>query len=43
MSVDYILYNLIKLENLFKDYTWNNPTLNNLENNDLLIKLKKIY
>ena len=43
MSVDYLLYNMIKLEKLFKDYIWNNPTLNNLENNELIIKLKQLY
>ena len=40
-SIDAILYNQIKLENLFKDYHWNNPSLNNLQNNNLIIKLKK--
>ena len=42
LSIDYILYSLIKLENLFKDYKWNNPELNNIENNELIIKLKRI-
>ena len=42
MSIDSILYNQIKLENLFKDYKWNNPSLNNMENNELLLKLKKL-
>ena len=41
ISIDYILYNQIKLENLFKDYKWNNPKLNNIENNELIIELKK--
>ena len=40
ISIDYILYNQIKLENLFKDYKWNNPKLNDIENNDLIISLK---
>ena len=40
ISIDYILYNQIKLENLFKDYKWNNPKLNDVENNDLIIALK---
>ena len=39
-SIDYILYNQIKLENLFKDYKWNNPKLKDIENNDLIISLK---
>ena len=40
ISIDYILYNQIKLENLLKDYKWNNPKLNDVENNDLIISLK---
>jgi len=40
ISIDYVLYNQIKLENLFKDYKWNNPKLNDVENNDLIIALK---
>ena len=40
LSVDYLLYNQIKLENLFKDYKWNNPALNDVQNNKLIIKLK---
>ena len=40
ISIDYILYNQIKLENLFKDYKWNNPELNNIENNELINKLQ---
>ena len=39
-SIDAIIYNQIKLENLFKDYKWNNASLNNIENNNLIIKLK---
>ena len=41
-SIDFILYNLIKLDHLFKDYIWNNPELNNIENNELIVKLKRI-
>ena len=41
-SVDTILYNQIMLENLFKDYQWNNSSLNNIQNNSLIIKLKKM-
>ena len=41
-SVDTILYNQIKLENILKDYHWDNPTLNNIEKNNLIIKLKRI-
>ena len=41
-SIEHILYNQIKLENLFKDYKWNNPALNNYENNELIIDLKNL-
>ena len=41
-SVDSILYNQIMLENLFKDYIWNNPSLKNLNNNQLIIKLNNL-
>ena len=40
LSIDYLLYNQIKLENLFKDYQWNNPELNDIQNNKLITKLK---
>ena len=43
MSIDYILYTMIKLEKLFQDYNWNDPSLNNLESNELIIKLKQLY
>ena len=36
-SIDNILYNQLLLENLFKDYKWNDPKLNTIEN----IKLVK--
>ena len=42
LSLDYLLYNQIKLENLFKDYKWNNPLLNNIQTNNLIMKLKNI-
>jgi len=42
MSIESILYNQMKLENLFKDYNWNNPILNNIEKNDLINKLKTL-
>ena len=41
-SIDYILYNQILLENLFKDYRWNNPELNNIDSNELIFKLKTL-
>ena len=40
-SIDSVLYNLMILENLFKDYRWNNPRLKNLNNNELILALKK--
>ena len=42
ISIDSILYNQMKLENLFKDYKWNNPILNNIEKNELINKLKTL-
>ena len=40
MSIDSLLYNQIKLENLFKDYKWNDPELNDIKNNRMIISLK---
>ena len=42
LSVEMLLYNQIKLENLFKDYKWNNPLLNNIQNNKMVMNLKNI-
>jgi len=39
-SVEHILYNQIKLENLFLDYKWNNPNLKYIKNNEYIDKLK---
>ena len=41
ISIESILYNQILLENFFKDYKWNNQELNNIDNNEMLINLKK--
>ena len=41
-SIDNILYNQIKFENLLIDYKWNNPDLNKLDNNELIIQLKNL-
>ena len=41
-SIDSIIKNQILFENLFKDYKWNDPSLNNIENNDILIQLKSL-
>ena len=42
ISIDSVLYNLMRLENLFKDYKWNNPELNNLKNNEIIKELLDI-
>ena len=42
ISIDNVLYNLIRLENLFKDYKWNNPQLNSLKNNEIIKELLEI-
>ena len=34
-TIDNIIYNQMRLENLFKDYKWNNPKLNSIGNNKL--------
>ena len=39
-DIDSIIKNQILLENFFKDYKWNDPVLNNIENNDLFIQLE---
>lgn len=39
-SIDTLIKNQILLENLMKDYKWNDPNLNKIENNNLLIQLK---
>ena len=41
-SIDAVIYNQLRLENLFKDYKWNNPQLNNIENNDILKQIKTL-
>ena len=41
-SIDNILYNQIKFENLLIDYKWNNPDLNKLDNNELYFYNLKI-
>ena len=42
LSIDSLLYNQLKLEGLFKDYKWNNPSLSNIKNNIMIKNLKKI-
>ena len=41
-SIDYIVYNQLRLENLFKDYKWNDPELNSIENNKMINELESI-
>ena len=41
-SIECVVSYLIKLENLLKDYRWNNPGLNNLDNNELILDLKNL-
>ena len=38
-SIDFVLYNLLRLENLLKDYNWNNPALNSVKNNEIIKEL----
>ena len=42
LSIEQLTYNQIMLENLLKDYKWNNSSLNNLKNNELIIKLNNL-
>ena len=42
ISIDAILSNHLRLENLFKDYVWNNPELNNILKNENIIELLKL-
>ena len=39
-SIDALIKNQILVENFLKDYKWNDPKLNNVENNNLFIQLK---
>ena len=41
ISIDSVLYNHLKLENLFKDYKWNNPGLNDITKNNYIVDLLK--
>ena len=40
--VDILLYNQIMIENLLKDYKWNEPQLSSIKSNELIMKLDKI-
>ena len=39
-TVEYIIYNQIMFENLLKDYKWNDPSLNNIESNEYISRIK---
>ena len=39
-SIDYLLFNQIKFDNLLKDYKWNNPKLRDIKENEFICKLK---
>ena len=41
-SIENIIYNQMMLENLFKDYKWNNAKLSNFNDNQLVIQLKNL-
>ena len=41
-SIDAVIYNQLRLENLFRDYKWNNPKLSSIENDDLIFKIKSL-
>ena len=41
-SIECVVSYLMKLENLLKDYRWNNPRLNNLDNIELILDLKNL-
>ena len=42
LSLNSLLYNQIMIENLLKDYNWNNSSLNNIKNNELIFGNKNI-
>ena len=39
-SIENILYNQIKFENLLNDYKWNNPKLKNVQNNKTILEIR---
>ena len=41
-SIENILYNQIKFENLLNDYKWNNPKLNSIRNNEIVSRIEKL-
>ena len=41
-SIENLIYNQIMIENILKDYRWNDPGLNNIDNNELINQIKNI-
>ena len=41
-SIEHIIYNQMQLENLLKDYRWNNMQLNHFNKNELIAQLKNL-
>ena len=41
-SIENIIYNQLMIENLLKDYKWNNPLLRSIKNVELIKKLNMI-
>ena len=41
-SIDAVVYNQLRLDNLYKEYKWNNPKLNDIGNNDLIFQIKSL-
>ena len=41
-SIEKIIYNQLIIENLLKDYNWNNVELSKFDNNELIIQLKNL-
>ena len=39
-SIENILYNQIRFENLLNDYKWNNPKLKNVQNNKTILEMR---
>ena len=39
-SIENILYNQIRFENLLNDYKWNNPKLNDIQNNKTILEIR---
>ena len=42
-TVEDIIYYQIKIENLLKDYKWNDPKLKYIDNNEFVTELKSYY